>query len=206
VNENASTQTESSNLTLPPGEAETVDPRKGIDLARQRRAVVLGVLIAVIAGAASISALAFNSLARIVPLSVALLTTVLAIVQVLRESRGLVRARAAAGTVTREAATSEGSSVDGVAETNGADVSTEHSIASAFAWVLLLGAAVLTLGMMLAIPIFCGLFMRLYSKERWRTILITVVFLELVHYLVFFEFLNGQEYSGWIGFPPEGLS
>lgn len=77
------------------------------------------------------------------------------------------------------------------------DGETATSTAGAVTWVLALIAMFLLLGLLVTIPLFTVIFMRVYGRERWRTTLLAAAFVFGTVYVFFVQILGVQVFSGW---------
>jgi hypothetical protein len=169
----------------------------------QRRAVILAVGITMISAAATVMANEFNAQARIFPMSIGAVTTALGGFQVFREYRNLRHARRRS-LLEQDAPSTPGEiPAERSSRQRVLSLRQNRSAASAFIWILILGAVMFVFGMTLGIPVFCALFMRIYAKERWRTIAVMAAAISVLNYLIFFELLDGQDFAGLVNFPPE---
>lgn len=77
------------------------------------------------------------------------------------------------------------------------DGETATSTAGAVTWVLALIAMFLLLGLLVTIPLFTVIFMRIYGRERWRTTLWAAAIVFGTVYVFFVQILGVQVFSGW---------
>jgi hypothetical protein len=192
-------------------------PRRLAGPLRRRGGLLLAVLVCAVLVYAVLAAFGFNTEARRVPLVIGVPATLAAIALVVKELRSPTEPATddppvPPGTPGVPAATD-------LPATRGARDDTEEapdtpppatlpapatppanqiSTAAACAWVLVLGAMFLFLGLLVTIPLFVVVFMRVYGRESWPTVLLTTAVSFVTIYLFFIRFLSIQTFEGWV--------
>jgi len=196
---------------------------------RVRVSVPLTLFLLLMIGGMTYLALDFNAQARRVPIVVGVPTTAILAIQLLRDSVALRRGiddgsgefgnqsadqefgQSSARAALAEAGRGDGQEVAGDASDASSATSTRPEppamragVGQSFAWVLFLGFAFYVFGMLLAVPVFVGSFMRIYGRESWRVVIISVGSTVAVLYFFFVALLGIRLFPGLVG-PLVGL-
>lgn len=151
-----------------------------------------------------VTALGFGQTARTVPLVVGVPTLAFIVLQLVRDTVRVARGDATVGAVSeaerdryRDAVTtSEGGALT-PARATGEDRST--SLPMAMIWVGVLALFIWLAGMLVAIPAFMAVFMRIFGRERWITIAGFAVGTTVAVYVFFTVVLEVRLYQGMFG-------
>lgn len=176
---------------------------------RVRRIVVAGICAAML-GYMTLTAFSFGIEPRRAPLVVGVPATILAIILVIREVRGTEPVDEPEASVPNfPGSPQEAASADGDERLVAASAGPEPveltedrlSTAGAAAWVAALSATFLLFGFLVTTLVFPPVFMRIYGRERWRTIVITTAAVFGATYLFFVVLLEIQVYRGIVTIP-----
>lgn len=150
-------------------------------------------------------ALGFGTEPRRAPLVVGVPATLMAVALLVREVRGTEPTGAAEESTNLQAPVDPAGSEDAGEDPGEGDVAEERedqlTTLGAAAWIGVLTAMFLMVGFLVTTLLFPVVFMRLYGKERWRTIAITAVSVFAVTYLFFVIILEIQVYRGMVPVP-----
>lgn len=192
----------------------------GNSVTRTRVSIVLTIFLLLVLGGMTWLAFGFSAQSRRVPIVVGVPTTLLLALQLVREiiavrrgtndgsdefgSRGGAQEFGQASASAAMASSVEdgepgGSDGSAVATVGAPDRAMRASVAQSFTWILLLAGAFYVFGMLLAVPVFVGLFMHFYGREPLRVILISVGATVAVLHFFFVVLLGIRLYAGIVG-------
>lgn len=158
------------------------------------------VLLTLMVGWMTVSALSFTRSARILPLIIGAPTTFFLVVQIVRDIRAIKSGTFEPAYPTRddgyvpEHERATPSSTTNYREIEQPSLRADQpeimSVGVAFLWIASLIAIIWIVGIVIAVPIYMALFMRLYGRDRWTTVLLySLGMLAFIYF--FFVFLLG---------------
>jgi hypothetical protein len=170
---------------------------------RWRRLMVaagaLGILVYM-----TFEAFGFSTEPRRTPLVVGVPATIMALVLVWREARGTEPVKAAEESAAPPAETvtgDRGSPPQGEEAAQAASDGDALSTLGAAVWIAVLAAMFLLFGFLVTTLAFPPLFMSIYGRESWRTIVVTTVTVFVLTYVFFVVLLEVQLYRGVVTIP-----
>jgi hypothetical protein len=182
-----------------------------------RHAAALGfvVVVGLVVGYAVIDALGFRPDARTAPLVIGVPVVLAILAQVIRDIRRVRSGDQSVGATSEQ----EGDRYSGGGETDDATPGVEQTedgtlvaagaevvkddrntnLPGAVLWVLALAAMTYFLGMLISIPVFIGLFMRVFGRERWIVVVPYAAGMTAFVYMLFVYLLGVRLYQGVFG-------
>ncbi|MFA9431882.1 tripartite tricarboxylate transporter TctB family protein [Egicoccus sp. AB-alg2] len=172
-------------------------------------------LVGLIMGLAVWSALDFSRDARTAPLVVGIPTLAAIAAQVVRDVLRVRRGDTSVGQTSDQEAdrysqeepekvptTGVEEQADGTLIAAGAELATKDrntNLPIAGLWVITLAALTYFLGMLISIPLFIALFMRVFGRERWHTVVLYAGGMTGAVYFLFVYLLGVRLYQGMFG-------
>lgn len=153
----------------------------------------------------TVEAFGFGTEPRRTPLVVGIPATIMAVVLVVREARGTEPTKAAeestAPTSVPDTGTGAGSpAAEGAAAPPGSEGDALSTLGAA-AWIGVLAGMFLLFGFLVTTLAFPPLFMAIYGRESWRTIVGSTVTVFVLTYVFFVVLLEVQLYRGVVTIP-----
>jgi hypothetical protein len=187
------------------------DSKAGPLVPRHVAALGFIAIIGVIVGYALWTAQDFSQDARTAPLVIGIPTVAAIAAQVIRDTRRVKGGDTTVGSMSeqesdRHSGDDEKPGIeeqqDGTLIAAGAEIETDDrrtTLLMAGVWVLALAVMTFVLGMLISIPLFIGLFMRVFGKERWLVVVLYATGATAFVYTLFVYLLDVRLYPGIVG-------